>query len=406
MPENWKEYKLKDLTSVITKGTTPSTYGFNFEESGINYIRAQSLSYDGKIDESAFSFISEEAHKKLKRSQLQPGDILFSMAGAYLGMTGMVKASFCPANTNQAIGIIRIKNPSVSPKFVEYLLRNPSTVSFVNAQSGQSAQPNINLAEIGNLAFEFPPLEEQKSIASVLSALDDKIELNLQMNQTMEQMAMALYKHWFVDFGPFQDGDFVATELGEIPKGWKVLELGEVSTLGAGGDKPKTFSKQSNEKCKIPIFSNGISNEGLYGFTDQPKIYDESITVSARGTIGFVCLRMEPYVPIVRLISIVPKKEFTSSKYLFLWLKIQNITGTGTTQQQLTVPDFKKTKILIPSIELVNNFTSPINDFFDKIVSNKDENKTLTQLRDTLLPKLISGEVRVKDVEKTLSEVL
>lgn|SRR3989338_5307794 len=231
MPQNWKTYKLSEIASLITKGTTPSTFGFDFEESGVTYIRAQSLNYDGKIDEDVFSYISEEAHEKLKRSQLQEGDILFSMAGAYLGMTGMVKASHCPANTNQAVGIIRIDNNKIERKFVEYLLRNPSTISYVNSQSGQSAQPNINLAEIGNLSFRFPELAEQKAIASILSALDDKIELNLQQNKTLEEMAMALYKHWFVDFGPFKEGEFVESELGLIPKGWEVKRFFDLFDL-------------------------------------------------------------------------------------------------------------------------------------------------------------------------------
>jgi type I restriction enzyme, S subunit len=222
MSQNWKTYKLSELTSVITKGTTPSTHGYEFEASGVNFIKAESLNYDGRVDESAFAHISEEANEKLKRSQLKEKDILFSMAGAYLGKVGMVKANHCPANTNQAVGIIRIDNENVDHKFVEYSLRNPSTVNYVNSQSGQSAQPNINLAEIGALSFSFPPLSEQISIARILSALDDKIELNLAMNRTLEDMAMALYKHWFVDFGPFQHQEFIDSELGRIPKGWEV----------------------------------------------------------------------------------------------------------------------------------------------------------------------------------------
>ncbi len=174
----------------------------------------------------------------------------------------------------------------------------------------------------------------------------------------------------------------------------------------AGGDKPKNFSKEKSEKLNIPIYSNGISNEGLYGFTDKARVTEESVTVSARGTIGFVCLRMRPYLPIVRLVSLIPNKEYISSKYLFLCLKNQNIKGNGTTQQQLTVPDFKVTKIIVPHIDTVNEFTDIMNINYNNIVSNKEENKVLVKLRDTLLPKLISGEVRLKEFREQVEHVL
>jgi type I restriction enzyme S subunit len=170
-------------------------------------------------------------------------------------------------------------------------------------------------------------------------------------------------------------------------------KLGEVSNLIAGGDKPKEFSETDSEQFNVPIYSNGISNEGLYGYTMKPRILDESITVSARGTIGFVCLRFKPYVPIVRLISVIPNKEILTAKYLYFWFLTQNISGTGTTQQQLTVPDFGRFEVLIPSLDVVNKFTSIVDILFLKIQENKIQIQTLTQTRDALLPKLMSGKI-------------
>ena len=169
--------------------------------------------------------------------------------------------------------------------------------------------------------------------------------------------------------------------------------------MGAGGDKPQNVSPIKTDFYKYPIYSNGLSNEGLYGFTDKPKIYEESVTVSARGTIGFVCLRHIPYVPIVRLVTLTPKTEIISAKYLYLWLKQLHITGTGTTQQQLTVPDFQKTEILLPSQEIVTLFTATVDPIFEKIRANQNENEKLSSLRDTLLPKLMSGELDVSDID-------
>ena len=176
------------------------------------------------------------------------------------------------------------------------------------------------------------------------------------------------------------------------------MSLGDVSEMSAGGDKPKIISNQKTEECQYPIYSNGISNEGLYGFTTGYKILSESVTVSARGTIGFVCLRHTPYTPIVRLVTLVPHSNIISAKYLYLWLRSIQIHGTGTTQQQLTVPDFRKTEILIPPESIMKEFTDTINPLFQQVWMNQEENEKLANIRDTLLPRLMSGELDVSNI--------
>lgn len=224
----------------------------------------------------------------------------------------------------------------------------------------------------------------------MLKLLDDKIALNNKINNNLEQQAMALYKAWFVDFLPYNSVQ---------PDNWTISTLGEVSNMGAGGDKPKIISTIQTKECPYPIYSNGLSENGLYGYTNTPKISDESVTVSARGTIGFVCIRHTPYVPIVRLVTLIPNTEKISAKYLYLYLKQLNITGTGTTQQQLTVPDFRKTEILVPDRETISSFTDIITPLFSKIWANEEENASLSATRDTLLPKLMSGELDVSDID-------
>ncbi|MDR0918031.1 MAG: restriction endonuclease subunit S [Oscillospiraceae bacterium] len=145
-----------------------------------------------------------------------------------------------------------------------------------------------------------------------------------------------------------------------MPEDWREAELGEVATLSAGGDKPTIYSPVQSDKCTIPVFSNGINNFGLYGYTNSPKIDEECVTVSARGTIGFVCLRQEPFVPIVRLVTVIPEKNFLTAKYLYLYLANVHIAGVGTTQQQLTVPDFQKYSVLVPNIKVVTDFNKAI----------------------------------------------
>lgn len=390
---NYTTYKLGELVEKITKGTTPSTLGGRFVESGINFIKSEAIGYDGRIDQSTFVKIDEETHEKLKRSQLQVDDILFSMAGIFLGKNAIVTADILPANTNQALAVIRLSKGITTPKYVHYFLRQKDVIKQVNSMSGQSAQPNINFEEIKSIQIAIPEIEVQNKVTNILSCLDNKIELNLQMNQTLEAMAQAIFKEWFVNFNfPGFDGELVDG----LPKGWKNELLGNVSTLIAGGDKPDIVSEEITGVCKVPIYSNGTTNEGLYGFTDKARILEESVTVSARGTIGYVCLRMHPYVPIVRLISVIPKLDIISSKYLFIWLKNQNISGTGTTQQQLTVPDFKRSNILVPTIEIMQEFTLILDSFYKKVEDNKAEIKTLTQIRDSLLPKLMTGKIEIQ----------
>ena len=212
----------------------------------------------------------------------------------------------------------------------------------------------------------------------------------MNVNNNLEQQAQAIFKSWFIDFEPFSN---------RKPNDWSISTLGNVSIMGAGGDKPQNVSPIKTDLYEYPIYSNGLSGEGLYGFTDKPKISEESVTVSARGTIGFVCLRHIPYVPIVRLVTLIPKTEIISAKYLYLWLKQHHITGTGTTQQQLTVPDFQKTEILVPSQKIVTLFTATVEPIFEKIWANQNENEKLSSLRDTLLPKLMSGELDVSNID-------
>lgn len=174
----------------------------------------------------------------------------------------------------------------------------------------------------------------------------------------------------------------------ELPHSWEYLPLGEVSILSAGGDRPDICQDYPSSNCIVPIYSNGIDNEGLYGYTNKAKIFDESVTVSARGTVGFVCLRGIPYVPIVRLISVIPKCERISAKYLYFALSTGETHSTGTSQQQITVPDFKTRPILVPTEQDMNLFLQRVEPMFSSIRQNKDEIKKLTLLQANVLATL------------------
>lgn len=396
---NWKEYKLGELVAINER-----SIGRNFEFKSIEYIDTSSVT-ENKFDTPIYTTISE-APSRAKRL-IANGDTIISTVRPIQKHYGFIKKA--KANQVVSTGFAVVTPKRIDPRFLYYFLTQAEITEFLNtiAEGGTTTFPAFRAEELKDLPINLPDLPTQTAIAEILSSLDDKIELNNKINQELENLAQTLFKHWFIDFEfpnekgePYKSsgGELVDSELGEIPKGWEVSEIGLVAKLGAGGDKPKIVSDVPTEEINVPIYSNGITNDGLYGYTDKAKIFEESVTISARGTIGFVCLRSTPFVPIVRLISAIADEKYISTKFLYMWLKNQNIYGNGTTQQQLTVPDFKSSKIIIPTLILVEEYTDQMNGIIENINFNKLENQELTNLRDTLLPKLISGELEVAEV--------
>ena len=195
------------------------------------------------------------------------------------------------------------------------------------------------------------------------------------VNDNLEAAAQAIYKKMFVD----------DVDSANLPDGWKIIALENVAGLSAGGDRPEVYSDYPTDICNVPIFSNGIDKEGLYGFTDKAKVFEESVTVSARGTVGYVFLREKPYVPIVRLISVVPNPMLITAKYLLFALSAIDLHSTGTSQQQITVPDFKKRLILVPDKQSLDTFMQRITPLFNSIKDNKAEIESLLSLQANFL---------------------
>lgn len=192
-----------------------------------------------------------------------------------------------------------------------YILPNDSIYDFdflyyvlqtlgLESLNEDSAVPGLNRDTAYSQLVYMPSLKTQQQISSILLTLDKKIDNTKQINDNLLQQAQALFKDRFLS-------------LDEIPFGWKRMTLGDISDMSAGGDKPKIISNQRTKECQYPVYSNGISDEGLYGFTTEYKISVERVTVSARGTIGFVCLRHTPFTPIVRLVTLVPRSNIVSA---------------------------------------------------------------------------------------------
>lgn len=238
-----------------------------------------------------------------------------------------------------------------------------------------SAREYCRVANISEMEIEFPSLEEQQRIVEQNRVIKERINVLKKINDNLEESARAIYKKMFIE----------DIDNEHLPIGWEKLALGEVAILSAGGDRPSIFSDCPTAECSIPIYSNGLDNEGLYGYTNTAKISEESVTVSARGTVGYVFLREKPYVPIVRLISVIPNDNRISAKYLYFALNDNQTHSTGTSQQQITVPDYKKTLVIIPTKAVMAVFINRVSPLFASISENKNEIEQLFVLQRNLL---------------------
>jgi type I restriction enzyme S subunit len=262
---------LKEVSELITKGTTPSSVGCEFVNEGINFIKSESI-FDSKyLNSSIYEHINVETDKKLKRSRIKEGDLLFSIAGAYLGKIAIVQSKDVPANTNQAVGIVRLKKDIVDVNYVYYYFSQRNINAYINKLSSQSSQPNLNLDLLGKLEFQFKHIDDQRKIASVLSALDSKIEINNRINAELELMAKTIYDYWFVQFDfPDENGKPYKSSGGkmlwneelkrEIPEGWEVNFLVDWIGKDKSGDWGKEERKRRGLKGREFIINN-LSNK-------------------------------------------------------------------------------------------------------------------------------------------------
>ncbi len=393
----WQSQNIGTLIRLITKGTTPNKAMGGFSESGINYIKSESISYDGRIDSSKFAFIDEKVHQELKRSQLQKDDILFSMAGAYLGKSAIVQEEHLPANTNQALAIIRLDQSKAYPKFINYFFRHPNVIDYVNNLSGQSAQPNINFEEIKSIKVGLPILPEQKAIASVLSSLDDKIDLLHRQNKTLEAMAETLFRQWFIEEAKEDWDEVTVSSLFEVRDG--THDSPKQSPIGY----PLVTSKHIGDGVLDFDSCYLISSDDYDKVNARSKVETGDILLSMIGTLGRTYLECDEVNYAIKNIGLFKTSQNPVWKY-FIYLWLNSVQGkqfvdehkSGSTQEYLSLGSLRGIQLKSPPNDLLLIFNAKVDNWFKKIHANTKQIQTLENLRDTLLPKLMSGEVRVQ----------
>ena len=273
------------------------------------------------------------------------------------------------------------------PKFLYYLCQ---TMPFANFGGG-SAVPTLNRNHIHPLETKIPvKVEDQCRIASILSSLDRKIELNNKINADLEEMAKAIFKNWFVDFEPFKDGKFVDSELGMIPEGWKVGCLGDIAEITSGKRPPKK-SKDKTKELFIPL----IGASDIMGFTSD-VLYERPILVIGRvGTHGVVQRFQEKCWPSDN--TLVIESRYYNYVYQLLKGIDYSAINRGSTQPLITQTDVKNTDVIIAPENVLKEYESITSTLFSKHRANIKENSRLSLLRDTLLPRLMSGEIEVPE---------
>ncbi|MCI8430842.1 MAG: hypothetical protein HFI16_11420 [Lachnospiraceae bacterium] len=385
MIAGWKEYTVADVISTVIdyRGKTPKKLGGDWSDSGYRALSAKNIKMGKIVQLDSIRYVSEEMYRCWMKEEVQKGDILITSEAPF----GQIYYwdSDEKIVLSQRLFAVRV-NESFYPKYIYFYMTSSFFQAELDGRATGTTVVGLRQPELLKCKIFAPEYQEQKRIADILWCLEQKVNNNEAINENLLQQAQAIFKDRFLINV-------------DMPDNWKCMTLGDVSEMSAGGDKPKIISNQKTEECQYPIYANGISDEGLYGFTTHYKISAESVTVSARGTIGFVCLRHLPYTPIVRLVTLVPHQSIISAQYLFLWLKSIPIHGTGTTQQQLTVPDFRKTEIIIPTKAEMIAFTETVAPLFQQMWSNQDENAKLAELRNALLPRLMSGELDVSDID-------
>lgn len=399
----WREVTLGDVCDSVSN-THP------FEKAKLIFLNTSDV-YDGSILHNNYSPVAEmpgQAKKSIKK-----GDILYSEIRPKNKRYAMVNFDASDYVVSTKFMVIRSNGLIVNKFLYLYLTSNEVLETLQQVAEARSGTfPQITFSQVAELKLNLPPIPEQKAIVATLSALDDMIELNNKINKTLEEMAQAIFKSWFVDFEPFKDGEFENSELGLIPKGWRVGKLSDVGEIIGGGtpskSKPEYYSEigipwitpkdlSINKNKYISRGEIDISELGLRESSARlmPK---GTVLFSSRAPIGYIAIAKNAVTTNQGFKSVVPFENI-SSEYIYLLLKnsINEIESraTGSTFKEISGGEMKKVPIILPPKEIIRKFNEIATTLGKTQASLEDENNILMSIRDTLLPKLMSGEIRV-----------
>lgn len=409
----WKELTLEDIGDIVGGGT-PSTKNENYYGDEISWITPKDLSgYTSKYISKGERSITKLGLEKSSAKLLPKGTVLFS-SRAPIGYVAIAENEL---TTNQGFKSI-ICNPKIANnEFIYYRMKLAKYE--LESIAGGSTFKEVSGKVMKEFKISLPPLGEQEKIANILSSLDDKIELNNEMNKTLEEMAQSIFKRWFVDFEfPNEDGEpykssggeMVDSELGMIPKGWEVQCIGDIGNVITGKTPSAKVEGSYGDECNFitprditdsPIILNTERKLSSIGINNLKKnlVCKNSIGVSCIGSnLGEVYITGENSITNQQINTVV-LDESHIYPYVYIYLKnmkneFLNMAG-GSAVPIINKTSFSGINILMPDMYILNKFVQSTTCYFERIEENLKENESLIALRDSLLPKLMSGEIDI-----------
>ena len=322
----------------------------------------------------------------------------------------------------QRVVLIKPKRELVDPHFLTYYLLSAEVQHRLKNHANGAVVAHLNVSDIRNLWVTLPEFEEQVAIGKILRSIDDKIELNRQINDNLEQQVQALYKSWFVDFEPFKDGEFIESELGLIPEGWSIIKVGELPLYISDYVSNGSFAslKENVTLYETPNYAQFIRNtdlksrqfsvwvdEASYKFLGKSKLTGGEIIISNVGDVGSVHLCPKLRIPMTLGNNVIMIKpiDIVYNYFIYMTFKwfygrdlIKGITG-GSAMPKFNKTDFKSLKLAIPDYSTLSKFNSLVSKLMEQVINLNHSNQRLSQTRDTLLPKLMSGEFKINEID-------
>jgi len=416
MADEWQGVSVADIADNVRNALVGGPFGSNlvsrdYVAAGIPVIRGQNLGH--RWVSGDFVFVTPAKAKTLSANLAHPGDIVFTQRGT-LGQVCIVPAEpFAEYLVSQSQMKLTVNRKIADPAFYYYVFSASEQQEYIRQNSIQTGVPHINLGILRAIQVPLPPLSEQRAIARILGTLDDKIELNRRMNETLEAMTRALFKSWFVDFDPVRaqaegSGSLRAPNFWSLfpgaldpddrPLGWPLGTLIDLCELKRGYDLPAAQRLEG----PYPI----VSSSGVSGFHSSAMAAGPGVVTGRYGTIGEVYFISERYWPLNTALYV---RDFKGNSPRFVYYALQQVEFLQYSDKA-AVPGINRNHLHQAPMVLPPH---PVQEAFEKLLTpvwarqeaNKAEIATLTALRDTLLPKLISGELRVKAAEKIVEAV-
>lgn len=403
----WKTYRLGEICT--TKG---AQYSISEHWPIIQYLDTGNITYN-KINDIQSIIIGKDTLPSRARKKVKKDDIIFSCVRPNQCHFGILTNPPDNLLVSTGFAVISVDKKFAVPHYVYYYITQDHIINYLQniGEQAVSTYPTIKASDIENLKITLPPLEEQRRIAGILGSLDDKIELNRRINANLEAQAQALFRSWFVDFEPFRDGPFVDSELGKIPQGWKIGTLSEIGDVIGGGTpskiKPEYYTDNgiawitpkdlSTNNCKFTSKGETDISELGYKNSSAKLMPRGSVLFSSRAPIGYISIAKNGICTNQGFKSIVPKKAGTCFIYYFLRNNTSKIESmaSGSTFKEASGGLMKSLEVIIPSNKILTAFEEAVQPLFNMQEHNEDENARLSALRDTLLPKLMAGEINL-----------